>query len=438
MQARHLWRNALAAIGAAFTLVAAAHGDDAGKIIQSIGDVRLGGVPAKVGDTVRAGDALATGSDGYMYLQTVDGGFFILRPRSDAKVLAYHIDAGQPANTRIKFELRQGVARSISGQAVKASRENFRLNTPVAAIGVRGTDFTVFTDEQTTRIAVVAGGVVVSGFGAGCGPEGAGPCEGSSKRELYAGQGGQVLQVIRGQAVPQLLHGSALTPDAVAPSRGDEPAKTGGSASAANIAGAGLANGNAEPNLAPLKFSNLDKLTPPPPAAPPGPPAIVWGRWQPLADLPANIDTTRLQAEYQRIAMDSYYVLLRNKESLWQAPTDGKASFALQSHQALVRDERGGQPAAAMLENGKLMVDFTSSRFSTQFDLLIEGQRIARLAEGNVFKDGTFGNFSQFLGNNNMLVQGVLANDPGLRAAYLFQSRIDDNRVASGITSWAK
>lgn len=450
MRTNTLWRNALAAALAFFCLLGAAHSDDAGKIIQAIGDARLGASPAKVGDTVQAGDALSTGGDGYLYIKTVDGGFLILRPRSDARVIAYHVDSAQPANNRIKIELRQGVARSISGAAVKSARENFRFNTPVAAIGVRGTDFTVFTDEQTTRVAVVSGGVVVSGFGAACGPEGSGPCEGSAKRELYAGQEGQVLQVNRGQAVPQLLRGSALLPDANAPPRTDEPAKTSASSSGAARVNAG--NGNTDPSLAPLKLSGLDKPVlvpaPAPPSVPTAPaivpplaptaPAIAWGRWQALLDKPADIDLSALRADNQLVGINSYYALLRNKDTLWQSPAEGSVSFSLQNSQAIVQANGAGAISPASLENGKLTVNFGSSSFATQFDLITQGQRIPRQAEGAVFKDGSFGNVSQFLGRNTMLVQGVLANDPGPRAAYLFQSRIDDNRLASGVTYWAK
>ncbi|WP_114971919.1 FecR family protein [Rhodoferax ferrireducens] len=455
-----LWRNILATAGSFFFLLGAAHGEDAGKVVQAIGDVRLGGAPAKVGDTVQAGDALTTGGDGYLYIKTVDGGFLILRPGSDARVLAYHIDPAQPANNRIKIELRQGVARSISGEAVKKSRQNFRFNTPVAAIGVRGTDFTVFTDEQTTRVAVVSGGVVVSGFGAACGADGSGPCEGSAKRELFAGQEAQVLQVNRGQAVPQLLRSNALSPDVNAPPRADEPPKTTTSSNGAAAPGANTANSNTDPNLAPLKLSSLDKQllpTPTPvtvpvtvpevtPAPAPRVPAIVWGRWQALLDKPADINLTALRADNQLIGVNTYYALLRNKDSLWQSPAEGAVSFSLQNSQAVVQANGTGPISAASLENGKLTVNFATSSFTTQFDLLTQGQRIARQAEGTVFKDGTFGNTSQFLGRNNMLVQGVLAQNPGPTAAYLFESRLDNGQpnaplsgqVASGVTYWAK
>jgi hypothetical protein len=359
-------------------------------------------------------------------------------------VLAYTIDAAQPSNNRIKFQLSQGVARSISGAAVKQSRQNFRFNTPVAAIGVRGTDFTVFTDAQTTRVAVVSGGVVVSGFGAGCTEQGMGPCEVSSKRELFAGQESQVLQVSRGQAVPQLLRGGSLLPDASAPPRADEPVNTSANSTSTKVATSlGSANVNQDPNLAPLKLTALDQQLNPLPVVPP---AIVWGRWQPLLDNPAEISLSSLSTANQLVGTNIYFALLRNKDKQWVSPAEGAASFSLQSSMVVVQANGVGAVFPATLENGKLAVNFMNSSFTTQFDLLTQGQRIARHAEGAVLKDGTFGNVSQFWGNNSMQVQGVLAQNPGLSGAYLFQSRLDDGQgtgplagqLASGITTWTK
>ena len=157
-------------------LVAAslAQAGEAGRIVFVSGDVQIAGQPIALDHAVQEGDELTTGADGYAYLKTIDNGFLILRPNSRARIIAYHIDQQDPANTRIKLELLNGVARSISGQAVKQSRQNFRFNTPVAAIGIRGTDFTVATDQTTSRIAVIDGGVVVSRFSGACGPEGCG------------------------------------------------------------------------------------------------------------------------------------------------------------------------------------------------------------------------------------------------------------------------
>jgi hypothetical protein len=117
----------------------------------------------------------------------------------------------------------------------------------------------------------------------------------------------------------------------------------------------------------------------------------------------------------------------------------GVANFALQGAQAGVRVGSSLDLQAASIENGRLAVDFNTGSFTTQFDLLTQGERLQRVAQGGVGSDGTFSNPSQFLGST-MVVQGQLANaaNGGLNAAYLFQSRLDDSRVAYGVTYWAK
>src|SRR5471032_238065 len=213
-------------------LASAVQAGEAGKVVFVTGQVSVAAHPLALDAAVQEGDELTTGADGYVYVKTVDQGFLVLRPNSKARIVAYHIDAQNPTNTRVKLELLQGVARSISGVGVKQARQNFRFNTPVAAIGVRGTDFVVYTDQQTSRVTVMSGGVVVSGFAGNCGPEGGGPCEGGASRELFAGQSGVLLQVQRGQNIPQLMHSQSVSTDQSAPPRSDEPVgKVGGSAS---------------------------------------------------------------------------------------------------------------------------------------------------------------------------------------------------------------
>ena len=199
-----------------------AHAADAGKIIFVAGAAKAGDRPAVEGSQVQEGQMLSTGADGYIYVKTADNGLFILRPQTEARIVTYRIDQRNPANTRVKFELIKGTARSKSGEAVKHARQNFRFNTPVAAIGVRGTDFTVVTDNDTSRISVFSGGVVVSGFAGACRPDGAGPCEGATSRELSAAQRGQLVQVTRGQAA-QVVEESAPGAGHPAPARPDEP-----------------------------------------------------------------------------------------------------------------------------------------------------------------------------------------------------------------------
>ncbi len=405
-----------------------AQADEAGKVVLVVGDVRMAGETVRVGDDVRVGAPLATGGDGYLYIKTVDNGFLILRPNSAATVVAYHVDGAKPAESRFKIELHQGVVRNISGEAVKSARQNFRFNTPVAAIGVRGTDFTAYADALVTRVAVLSGGVVVSGFGDGCNRAGSGPCEGAQTRELFAGQPGMVLQVGKGQGVPQLIKGNGLSPDISTPPRADEPA--GGSAAVRNGAA------TADANLDPLKSDRIALAgeAPKPEAVRP---AIEWGRWQVLADSKGKIDLAEMAKTHNLDAFNLYFVMFRPKDTAWENPTSGRVDFQLQAAQAVIQPDAGAAYAAAV-ENGRLHINFGQSAFTTGFDLVANGQRIARQAEGRVFAGGIFENSSQFVPESNMLVKGVLGRDTALRAGYLFQSRLDDGRVAYGATMWAK
>jgi hypothetical protein len=443
-----------------------AHAAEAGKVIYVAGTAAIADRAAALGAPVQEGDMLSTGADGYVYVKTVDNGLFILRPNTRARIAAYHVDAANPANTRIKLELLSGVARSRSGEAVKLARQNFRFNTPVAAIGVRGTDFTVFTDQDTSRVAVISGGITVSGFAGACLPEGSGPCEGGASRELSATQKGQLLQIQRGKA-PQLLQGGSLSPDVIAPPRADEPiTKTAGSSGSSP----------AEPSLDPKKSENLLLVSapaqppaPPPPAPTPTPtpepepeplptptppttkPPVVeigvptppvtvpgreisWGRFQRVLDLAANSAIRKDGAE--RLAFNEYFVLFRSLTgSTFVAPERGEVGFALNSSQAFVRDMTTQAVTPATLENGQLRVDFGTKGFTTSFDLLTAGaERFNMRAEGSVAGDGRLYGNSQFQKPTNMTVNGVLG--PNNDATYLFNGNIDAGRVASGVTYW--
>jgi hypothetical protein len=111
---------------------------EVGRVLQAVGKAFVGGQLAQKGTPVIEGAQLSTGADGYLYIQTIDNGFLILRPRTEASVPLYRVDSKSPADSKFKFELKSGVARSISGSAVAPARGNYRFNTPVAAIGVLG------------------------------------------------------------------------------------------------------------------------------------------------------------------------------------------------------------------------------------------------------------------------------------------------------------
>ncbi|MEX5744915.1 FecR domain-containing protein [Massilia sp. X63] len=459
---------------------AAAHAAEAGKVIFAAGAVQVADKAGAEGTPVQEGELLTTGKDGFLYVKTIDNGLFILRPNTRARIVAYHVDRKNPANTRIKLELISGVARSKSGEAVKLARQNFRFNTPVAAIGVRGTDFTVYTDQETSRVSVLTGGVVVSGFAGNCNPEGGGPCEGAASRELFAGQRGQLLQVKRGDTAPQLLQASGNGPDQVSPPRADEPVavKTGTSSG----------TGAAAPILDARKGDTLEKLVsqgsaqqqpqpqpqppaPPPPVdtvvTPPLPPPVViapqpdpvpppvvveptpplplppekqlvWGRWQGIAAAPATLDLEeQLGSENTKVAVRRNYALFLTPGAEYVVPERGSVGFDLKSGEAYVYTADGASPKQASITNGKLNVDFGARSFRTSFDLgTSAGETFNMVAEGDVGKNGRlFGNES-WRAPTNMTVDGQLSKENGGAAAYIFERRLDADRIVNGATFW--
>ncbi len=462
-------------VAAIALLAQAAQAEQAGKIVFVAGQAKIAEQAAVLGAAVEEGQMLTTGDDGYIYVKTVDNGLFILRPKTQARIVTYHIDAQNPANTRIKLELLSGVARSRSGEAVKLARQNFRFNTPVAAIGVRGTDFAVFTDQNTSRVTVISGGITVSGFAGSCSPDGFGPCEGKAARELSAAQRGLLLQVQRDQAAPQLLQGGALAPDTVAPPRTDEPvAKSGPAPSApttlpsldaqkSNVVVTNIAQNTPAPTTPvtppvttpPPEVVTVDP-TPPvvtPPVTPPvtttpdpvvTPPVatlperqLVWGRWTSVLNQPAKL-TLAGEGGNERVQVLGNYVVFLTPGEPYKSPEHGSIGFALKDSEAYIYT--ANKPTTvAQVQNGQLNVDFGSASFSTNFDLVSSSNETFKLkANGVVSSDGRLFGDSVFKAPTNMNVGGALSTANGGSAAYVFQTRLDAMRTTDGVTYWGR
>jgi FecR protein len=121
----------------------AAAPNPAGTINLVVGDARIvsaGARPraAKTGDVVSEGDSLVTGTDGEVHMTMQDSGFIALRPNTRFRVASYKADGG--ANDKAIFRLLAGGFRSVTGWIGTFNRGAYRVGTPTATIGVRGTD----------------------------------------------------------------------------------------------------------------------------------------------------------------------------------------------------------------------------------------------------------------------------------------------------------
>lgn len=94
-----------------------------------------------VGAPLHEGDVITTGPQGELHVEMVDGGYLAARPGAHIRIVAYHLSGS--ADDRSWLELIKGGMRFVTGWVARSHPRAYRLKTPVATIGIRGTDFEV-------------------------------------------------------------------------------------------------------------------------------------------------------------------------------------------------------------------------------------------------------------------------------------------------------
>ncbi|WP_081686768.1 FecR family protein [Chitinilyticum litopenaei] len=390
----------------------------------------------RAGDAVYPGDRLTTADNDSAYIKTVDHGFLVVRPSSRLAIEAYGVDLS--GVEQYKFRLEHGVVRAVSGAKVKQSRDKYRLNTPVAAIGLRGTDFIVRADASTTQVAVLSGGVVMSPFGSDCKFEGAGPCEGFAARELSASRE-KMLEYRQGDVAPVILENAQqqlrqLAPDLLSATR-DLGGATGGGQQKDQVSGGvddlktGF-NGSVvvrpeivQPDLTGANGDGAVK-----------PRQIYWGRWRDVAGLKNQVSLDEFLAGRARFSTTLAYVGAYSSARELPEVKTGTASFALAEHEGLFIDTRTGSALSMSAERAALTVDFARSTFNTELDLKGPGMAYQLSANGTIDKQGHMQNSPI----SNVTIQGVLAGKQAHEAGYVYQQGLGEGKYLTGATYWNK
>ena len=213
-------------LAAALSWVFSAHAavpQRAGEVTFMIGEARITSGPdagsiLRRGSAVLPGQQIETSGNGHLHIRFVDGAAVAVRPMTRLRIDDYTYAPDNPSQNRIRFFLQEGALRSITGKAGEAAKERFRINTPVAAIGIRGTDFNVQTTGELTRASLFQGAIVLSPLGGQCSASALGPCVGTTaleldeqRRGLYAIQAGAMDPVAH--LVPKRLDAITSTPE---------------------------------------------------------------------------------------------------------------------------------------------------------------------------------------------------------------------------------
>ncbi|MFK7888617.1 MAG: FecR domain-containing protein [Gammaproteobacteria bacterium] len=114
------------------------------QVVSSNGTVRS----LTKGGAVDEGDRVITGANGRVQIRLRDGGLIALRPATEFEIEAFHYAAQDNSDDPFAqresvsfFSLVKGGFRSLTGAVGQENKEAYRVRTPVATIGIRGTDY---------------------------------------------------------------------------------------------------------------------------------------------------------------------------------------------------------------------------------------------------------------------------------------------------------
>ncbi len=402
----------------------------------------------RAGTQVSVSDRIVTEANGHVHIRFADDALVSVRPDSLLEIERYDYNAANPEQSSIKLNLVEGVTRAISGKGAHAARERFRLNTPIAAIGVRGTDFVVSATDESVRALVNEGAIVVAPFSNDCLASNFGPCAVNAV-ELTQ----ESLQVVQmdGRTLPRLMPAadesgvlareSVEVADTAEKEAGDKTVGTDVYLESVTSRKVTLVASNAigpvtPPTLLPPSGSGSD-FTPDLPVSVAGVSAdqLVWGRWANLEGQGRNerITTAYDVASANRYITvgDSSYGLFRTQNGSERVVPDlGVVSFGLDSAQAFYHSASG--VVAMQVNSGKLDVDFNQSTFATQLGLShsstgkVDFSAAGRLFDGGYFHSNT----------DTQKMAGAVSLD-GAEAGYFFEKQLLDGSV-QGLTLWEK
>lgn len=421
-----------------------------------------------VGSKLMAGDRIRTGADGVAILVFTDEGRISLRADSELLIRHYEIDP-TGVKTRIEIELIKGTVRQISGNASRLQPDRYRLNTPVAVIGVRGTDFLAKTASDAVEAFVHEGKIILTPASERCAQNSCAPVAMASsdsnlkyvrlssdgqleQREFRQGELERVFGIEIARAPnPNNSRASSL---AAAPSRLTEGAEaqlpegtrlvTSTIFAAYTKAEAQLLANTNKPNadfvVVPSVSPALPETTPTMPTPGSGigtaemPKQLVWGRFSSASALPQQMLVSYAEASQGRhvtVGELSEYALWRaNPSGAMSNDLRGQVDFRLAGAEAVLVQSSG--ISTAKVTSATLGVDFDNALFKATV-----GLQHPTVGVDAINVNGKINNEGVFVGTTATdRVAGALSRD-GTEAGYLFNKDVAAGTFR-GITLWKR
>ena len=393
-----------------------------GEVTLTIGKSKIertaGEAEPQKGGSVQEGDVIRTTYNGHVHIRFIDGARVSVRPNSVFRIHEFKYSPADPAASVVRLSLDSGEARSISGAAAQAAKDRFRLNTPLVAIGVKGTDFVTQVGKDVIRVTVNQGAIVMAPFDSACKAEALGVCTTTRAKELTAEMLGQALVYRLGSADPSLQNiGKPGQSDASRVLLLERQAREG--------AERPLASETEAKN--PLNAVAATKL--------------IWGRWARDAIASDSITVPFLEAlKGNEVTVgDGYYFLFREPSKLNVLPSlTTKVDFGLKSSSAYYRNA-ANEMQPATVQSGSLGVDFGAKTFTTNLNLSAQGTGVQSFSQSGTLNPST----GIFLSNSITAasttpgsVAGAMTLD-ARQAGFLFRAPMT-NGTFSGATLWGR
>lgn len=419
-----------------------------GQVSLLIGEARLvrrdgSVVVLRQGGSIAVGDRIETTSNGHVHVRFVDNAVVSVRPESVLEVQAYRFDAANPQSNEVRLKVAQGVSRSISGQATDADKSRFRLNTPIAAIGVRGTDFIVQASASDARATVASGAIVMSPLGNGCVAESLGPCSGRAAQLLSAEMGRLMVELRNGERTPRVVPAADHLLASSTPSI-ESRAATRATAMAtvqalASDAGATLNDRAAADLLSVVPLSSVDARQL---QAPPDRDAqLAWGRYYGTkSPYEKTVLSLAEAANGRNVTIGDWQIGLFRRgdpmqaEAALNAQTGTKVDFRLTRAEATF--EVASRTEAATIEGGTFSVDFLNRRFGTALSLSSATAGKSELrAAGSINGTGEAAGLFR-VKDSTVDLNGAISLD-GKEAGYMF-TQLTSGGMFRGRTLWGR
>jgi len=165
---KHSSAALMAALAAAFPLTGQAAG--AARVDFAVGDVKALTPDGRSrtlgkGAEIENGETVDTGS-GRAQVRFSDGAQVSLQPQTQFRIDDYRFSGKADGSEKGFFSLLRGGLRTITGLVGRNNRENYKVTTTVATIGIRGTEYSV---AYGNSISVTTGeGIIEVCNAAGC------------------------------------------------------------------------------------------------------------------------------------------------------------------------------------------------------------------------------------------------------------------------------